>query len=75
MIEVIVDRYCQDCEEFEPLCYTGVSYRYNKADDMEKIVRTSIYCRHRDKCRAIHESAVIRAKEIIEEEGAENERS
>ena len=73
MIEVEVERYCQNCEEFEPRCYTGVSYRYNKSGDMERIVRTTIYCRHREKCQAIHESAAIRAKEIIEEEEAEND--
>lgn len=73
MIEVEVERYCQNCEEFEPRCYTSVSYRYNKDGDPKREVRTSIYCRHREKCRAIHESAVLRAKEIIEEEEAENE--
>lgn len=70
MIEVEVETYCQDCEEFEPHCYTGVSYRYC---DMKRTVRTTIYCRHREKCRAIHENAVNRAKEIIEEEEKENE--
>ena len=73
MIEVNVERYCQDCEEFEPLCHTSVCYRYNQDGDPIREVKTSICCRHRDRCRAIHENAVIRAKEIIEEEEAENE--
>lgn len=71
MIEVEVERYCQNCEEFEPRCYTGVSYSYNQSGDMERKVRTTICCRHREKCRKIHESAVNRAKEIIEEEETE----
>lgn len=73
MIEVEVETYCQDCEEFEPRCYTGVSYKPHKSGDIERIVRTTIYCRHREKCRAIHENAVIRAKEIIEEEEKDDE--
>ena len=73
MIEVEVASYCQDCEEFEPRCYTSVCYRYNKDGDLKREVRTTINCRHREKCRAIHENAVIRAKEIIEEEDAEND--
>ena len=39
MIEVDVERYCQNCEEFEPRCYTGVSYKYDKSGDMERTVR------------------------------------
>jgi hypothetical protein len=73
MIEVEVENYCQDCEEFEPRCYTSVSYRYNKDGDPKRMVRTSICCRHRDRCRVIHESAVNRAKEIIKEEEETNE--
>ncbi len=72
MIEVDVESYCQDCEEFEPHCYTSVSYRYNKDGDPKREVRTSICCRHRDRCRAIQESAVDRARKIIEKE-AEND--
>ena len=75
MIKVNVESYCQDCEEFKPRCHTSVGYRDDKDGDVlfagrhfRREVITSIYCRHRDKCRG----AVVRAREIIEEE-VENE--
>lgn len=73
MIEVEVERYCQNCEDFEPRCYTGVSYKYNKSGNMERTVRTTIYCRHRERCREIHEDILMRAKENIKKEETEDE--
>lgn len=62
MIRLAVEEYCHNCLEFEPKSSTSTLC----ADNSEKIVNTTVTCKHINRCRAI--------KRYLEKENKKDER-
>lgn len=61
MIRLIVEDYCQDCPDFEPVAEKTNLY---SGQDV-CMVNTEVYCKYKDRCASV-------AKWMKEKEGKEN---
>lgn len=65
-INLDVEFYCSDCDEFEPDIEKEEINLSGNLWDYKIIHNTFIKCQHRNRCKAIHDKAVQKFKEMNE---------